>query len=204
MRRPACFWVRVWGAWVRGGRGAGKPTTPPDAQTQKFHQHPRRRHLQQQQLPLEVEIDIRDTGVDDADDDVDDPEAGGGGWPSSLSPSPTRGGPGGGIGPRSARSYQSYNGGHHAARRSSFGSLNTGDGGSCHGSPLASNDDLRRLASSSMISEVGVEQHFASLAEAVGREGCRPTSRTTVVLRDVNYKVGTHIYRLSNIYWFQK
>lgn len=58
------------------------------------------------------------------------------------------------------------------------------------GSPLASSDDLRRLASSSLISEVGVEQHFAFLAEAVGREACRPTSRTTVVLRDVNYKVG--------------
>lgn len=57
------------------------------------------------------------------------------------------------------------------------------------GSPLASSDDLRRLASSSLISEVGVEQHFAFLAEAVGREACRPTSRTTVVLRDVNYKV---------------
>jgi hypothetical protein len=58
------------------------------------------------------------------------------------------------------------------------------------GSPLLeSSDDLRRLATSSLISEVGVEQHFASLAEAVGREACRPTSRTTVVLRDVNYKV---------------
>lgn len=57
------------------------------------------------------------------------------------------------------------------------------------GSPLASSDDLRRLASSSLISEVGVEQHFAFLAEAVGREGCRPTSRTTVMLKDVNYKV---------------
>lgn len=57
------------------------------------------------------------------------------------------------------------------------------------GSPLASSDDLRRLASSSLISEMGVEQHFAFLAEAVGREACRPTSRTTVMLRDVNYKV---------------
>lgn len=65
--------------------------------------------------------------------------------------------------------------------------------GTVMGSPLASSDDLRRLASSSLISEMGVEQHFAFLAEAVGREACRPTSRTTVVLRDVNYKVRSGI-----------
>lgn len=87
--------------------------------------------------------------------------------------------------------------------RRSFGST-AGSvlGGSAHdsqqwmGSP-SSIEDLRRLASSSLISEVGVEEHFASLAEAVGRDGCRPTSRTTVVLRDVNYKVSHLRDRLS-------
>ena len=52
--------------------------------------------------------------------------------------------------------------------------------------------DLRRLTNSSSILQSGVERHFESLAEAVGLDG-RSTSKTTVVLRDVSYKVGVRM-----------